>query len=120
GDASIGVSQSGGGLTLSGTISGPFGITKVGAGNLVLNGSNTFTGGVAINAGQIVVGNSNALNGRAVTFGAASSFGTLTLNGFNVTISGLNTNATPGTTFIQNISATPATLTVNGGGTFAG
>ena len=47
GDANIGVPQIGPGLTLSGTISGPFAITKVGAGNLYLNGSNTFTGGVA-------------------------------------------------------------------------
>ena len=44
-----------GSLTLNSTISGGFGITKVGAGTLVLGGStaNTFSGTTMVNAGSL-------------------------------------------------------------------
>ncbi len=53
-DASIGVTQSGGSLTLNGGIVGNFALTKVGAGTLNLNGANTFTGGLTVAAGALV------------------------------------------------------------------
>ena len=51
-------------ITLSGILSdgdAAGSLTKVGAGTLVLNGENTFTGGVAINAGTVQAGNASAL-----------------------------------------------------------
>src|SRR5206468_3556088 len=53
GDATIGVTQSGGSLTLNNPISGSFALTKVGAGSLTLNGNSTFTGPLNINGGTL-------------------------------------------------------------------
>ena len=111
-DTIIGVTQSGGSLTLNNAIGGNFGITKVGNGTLALAGNNTFTGGVTINAGNLQLGNPGALNSsspNSVTFGP-SSVGTLSLNGKSVTIGALN-GATSSTT-VQNSSASAATLTL--------
>jgi len=119
-----------GDTTVSGAIATTSGsLTKSGNGILTLNGANTFTGGLTLNAGTVSLGNTAALNSTAgfentVTFGSGST-GTLSLNGNNATIAGLNTNATPGTTFVQNGSAsTNATLTIgnstNSNSTFAG
>ena len=57
-------------ITLSGILSDGIvagSLTKVGEGTLVLNGENTFTGGVAINAGTVHAGNASALGTGAVT-----------------------------------------------------
>jgi len=102
--------------TLSGVLSGAGGVTKKGGAALNLNVSNTFTGGLTIHAGPVILGNSGALNSttpNAVSFDAGS-VGALTLNGKNVTVSGLTTDATTvGTPFVENKNATPATLTIN-------
>ena len=107
-----------GDTTVSGAIATTSGsLTKSGNGILTLNGANTFTGGLTINAGTVSLGNTSALNSTAgsentVTFGSGST-GTLSLNGNDATITSLNTNATPGTTFIKNGSASNnATLTI--------
>ena len=65
GNATIGVTQSTGELQLNNAIGGNFGLTKVGAGTLLLAGSNTFSGSVAINAGTLALGNSGALGSTA-------------------------------------------------------
>ncbi len=119
-----------GDTTVSGAIATTTGsITKSGNGTLTLNGTNTFTGGLTINAGTVTLGSTAALNStagfeNAVVFGSGST-GTLSLNGNNATIASLNTNATPGTTFIKNGSAfNNATLTIgnstNANSTYAG
>jgi autotransporter-associated beta strand protein len=117
--------------TINQAISGAGALTKVDGGTLILNGNNTFTGGLTINAGTVRLGSAGALNStagleNAVEFGASST-GTLALNGNSVVIANLTTNATPGTTFVQNAngsSVSNATLTVgnstNASGTFAG
>ena len=106
-------------------------MAKAGTGTLTLQGANTFTGGLTINAGTVQLGNTGALDStagseNAVAFGSGST-GTLALAGYNVVIANLNTNATPGTTYVQNAngaSVSNATLTVgnstNASGTFAG
>ena len=68
-------------LTVSGAISGGFSLTKKGTGNLTLNGTNTFTGGLNLTAGTLNINSAAAL-------GATGS--TLTINGGNID----NTNAT--------------------------
>ncbi len=65
GATTIGVTQSTGELQLNNAIGGNFGLTKVGAGTLLLAGNNTFTGSVAINAGTLALGNSGALGSTA-------------------------------------------------------
>lgn len=52
-------------VTLSGNISGAPDITKVGAGELVLTGSNSFTGSLFINKGQVTARGENALGDNA-------------------------------------------------------
>jgi autotransporter-associated beta strand protein len=101
--------------TFSGALSGAGGVTKFGSAALRLNASNTFTGGLTIDVGPVILGNAGALNSttpNAVSFGA-DSVGALTLNGNSVTVSGLSTSATVGSPFVENKSATAATLTVN-------
>ena len=96
---------------------------------LFLNGNNNFTGGLTINDGVVQLGNAGALNSavpQAVTFGSnagSNAPATLRLAGNSVTVSALNTDSgSPGTTFIENANATPATLTINqsADNTFAG
>ncbi|NBP89517.1 MAG: hypothetical protein EBU59_13670, partial [Planctomycetia bacterium] len=58
-------------LTVSGTIvtlsAGGAGITKEGAGTLVLTGSNTYSGGTTLNAGTLVIGNTSAASSGTIT-----------------------------------------------------
>jgi autotransporter-associated beta strand protein len=44
-------------ISLTGALSGAGGLTKAGAGNLVITGANTYTGATNINAGKLQVGN---------------------------------------------------------------
>ena len=60
-------------LTVGGSISGAFTLTKAGAGTLVLTASNTFTGGLTISGGTLVMGNTNALGTNGMTFGNGST-----------------------------------------------
>lgn len=62
-------------LSVGGAIGGSFGITKAGAGLLVLSANNAFSGGITLGAGTLVLGNAGALG-----------TGPLTING-----GGLNT-----------------------------
>jgi autotransporter-associated beta strand protein len=82
---------SSGGLTIAGNISGNYGIIKGSSGEIILSGSNNYTGLTTINAGI------------------------LTLTGANATTAGLTINS--GTLNINHHSALGAgTLTINGGG----
>ncbi len=58
-----------------------FGITRAGAGLLVLTGSNTFGGGVTVNAGTVRINNSNGLGTGSKTITARSSFARVELDG---------------------------------------
>jgi len=94
-------------------------------GQLRLSGDNSgFNGNAAITIGEIQIGSSTALSsGNTVTFNSNANTKTFTLNGNNLTIGGLATGATVGTSLVQNANATPVTLTVNlvsGNNTFAG
>jgi fibronectin-binding autotransporter adhesin len=62
-----------GGVTLSGIISGDYGLTKIGTGRLSLTGNNTFTGAVQINEGTFnVAGLGTAAGTGSITLGSAT------------------------------------------------
>ena len=100
--------------TLSGLfgIAGNIGLTKSGAGTVVLANSNTFTGPVQINAGTIQLGMSGALNSAA---SLVMTNGVFDLNGWNQAFSMLS--GTAGT--INNSATADSILTWNIGVTNA-
>ncbi len=104
-------------ITLTNVVTGSGALTKTGAGELQIDGANTFTGGLVINDGRVKLGNAGALNSsspNSVSFGAgATAAAVLEINGNSLTISGLNTHATPGAPVIENANGTSATLTVS-------
>jgi len=124
-------------LTISGNISGGFGITKTaGAGTfgvLTLSGNNTFTGGVDLTSGTLKLGHASALGTGALTINAGSidnsSGAALTLANNNpITINGnftftgtdnlnlgngaVSLGSAAGT--VRQITVSAGTLTVNG------
>jgi len=119
-----------GALIIGTNITGAIALTKSGSSTaaLILNGNNTFTGGVIVNSGSLQIGNAGALNStpsseNAVSFGPSST-GNLSLGGYSVVIANLSSNATLGAPMVQNANASAATLTVgnaaNLSGAFAG
>ena len=83
----------------AGAISGATALTKTGSGVLTLtnSGTNTFTGGVAINGGELQLGGAgNVLPTSAVVTLAAASGVTLDLNGENQLLGGLAGGGTNG------------------------
>jgi autotransporter-associated beta strand protein len=70
-------------LTLIGSISGSGGLEKIGAGTLVLSGSNGYSGGTTVEHGTLIVANNDAIeDGTNLSVGAdLSVFGTLVPTG---------------------------------------
>lgn len=92
-----------------------------GPGTVYLGQSSNYSGGWSIDSGTLRTGNASALGAGGVAFGSGST-GKLQLNGTNLSVSSLSTNATVGTPVIENGAAGTGTLTVNttGTGTYAG
>lgn len=113
---------SGNDLTLNGVISGSAGLqfqagAPGGAGTVLLNAQNTYTGATFFNmssTGVVKLGVNNALPTTTdLTLGYSTSFGgVLDLNGKNQTISSLRSDVGNGS--IRNNGNVDATLTVNG------
>ena len=80
-------------LTVGGAISGAFGLTKAGAGVLLLNAPNTYTGTTTVSLGTLQYGIDNALPGGGVTVSGGTlslgtysdSVGTVTLTAGTIT-----------------------------------
>ena len=102
-------------LTGSNGIAGTANLNKSGTGTLIINNANSFNGGVILNGGVIQLGNSGALGTtNGLLFGANVAAGTkLQLYSNSITLTGLNTNATPGSAVVENGGASDATLTLN-------
>ncbi|MBR1207141.1 autotransporter domain-containing protein [Bradyrhizobium sp. AUGA SZCCT0051] len=63
-------------LSISSAVGGSGGLTKIGIGTLVLNGTNTYGGATIINAGTLEVGNGNAIpDTSAVTVASGATLG---------------------------------------------
>ena len=87
-------------ITIGASIGGVGALTKAGTGTLTLSGSNSYTGGTAINGGAISLGSVNALGNSSISL---SSGGALSLKGLS-----------SGSTFTNNISVTSGTGIVQG------
>jgi fibronectin-binding autotransporter adhesin len=85
-----------GGLLISDVVSNggvAAGITKAGAGTLVLSGTNTFTGAVIVNSGTVEAQNNSAF-GSTATGVTVQSGGTLMLNGVHIGVEALSLTGT--------------------------
>jgi len=92
-------------LTMSGGATATSGaLTKIGAGTLILSGTNSYTGATTVSAGTLMLGNSSALS----TGNLAVNAGTLDLAGFNTATTLLSGSGT-----IANSSAVDSTVTIN-------
>ncbi|MGA2052784.1 MAG: autotransporter-associated beta strand repeat-containing protein, partial [Opitutales bacterium] len=105
--------------TLAATITdnSPGNLTKVvvaGSGVWALTGSNSYSGGTAVNSGEIQLGATNALGTGNLTVGAP---GKVDLNGFSLTLSGLSG---AGTIDSSSSGTMLITLTNSGNATFSG
>lgn len=100
-NSNLGATNVGDTFTLSGVISGGFGITKIGAGTVILSGVNTYTGATNINAGilsvtgsladatAVTVANDATYNLAASdTIASLTGAGNVTLNSNTLTVAG--------------------------------
>ena len=108
-------------LTISGIISGAFGVTKAGAGTMMLSGANTYTGTTSISEGTlsastivVAAGASNIGNTTsAVVLGSSTTSGTLLYTGASATYTrGFTVNAFGGG--INNTTANLLTIGTGG------
>lgn len=129
--------------TVSSELAGTAGMTKAGAGSLILSASNTFSGNVAVNAGTLQIASDSALGNAAndlvnsgilkttasVALGAGrdiSGSGTYDLaNGTTLTANGnvdntATTLANTGTLDLQGGTRTLGSVTLNAAGTISG
>ncbi len=103
-DENIELDRNGGGFiadngttsSLSGVISGPGRFTKEGAGTLILNGANLFTGGMFIDDGILIVGVPTAL-GLGDVFLEGGTLRTTSLDPLTIQIAGNYTQGSGGT-----------------------
>lgn len=91
----------------------PVSFVKSGAGAVKLSGTNTFSGGFYLNAGVLQIGSAGAL---PVTGAVAVEGGTLDLNGYDITVGALSSQALNTAGLITNTVAGAKTLTVGNGG----
>nr|WP_255263533.1 autotransporter-associated beta strand repeat-containing protein [Pseudomonas aegrilactucae] len=70
-------------ITLLGLVNGAGSLTKHGAGNLILNGANSYQGGTTLKAGTLTVGDATALGSGALTVSGASTLASNTALALN-------------------------------------
>lgn len=103
-------------LVLAGVVSGSGGIVKGGNGILSISGhDNTFTGSVSVENGTLsLLGNDRLPVTTTVNLGAGATSGTMQLNGYSQTVTGLSSTGT-GTTnaVVSGSGTTTSVLTVN-------
>ncbi|MCR6475860.1 autotransporter-associated beta strand repeat-containing protein [Variovorax sp. ZS18.2.2] len=115
-------------MTLAGTISGSGAVNQLGSGTTVLTGTNTYTGGTAINAGTLQLGNGGATgsiqgdvaNDGVLAFnrsGATTFAGTISGSGAVSQLGSGTTVLTAANTYTGNTAIKAGTLQLGNGGT---
>ena len=89
-NATIGVTLSGGSLTLNNPIGGNFGLTKVGAGTLTLADNNIYSGGTNVTNGTLNTTSTGSLGPGPLTINAANGVAAAVNLGNNQMVSGLS------------------------------
>jgi len=82
--------------TYTGAISGTGGLIKIGSANQTLSGSNSFSGGVTINAGTVTSTNANAFGSGTITLGDSTNTGLASTLAANTSVSMSNPITTAG------------------------
>ena len=106
-------------LTVSGNVSGGFGITKQGPGTLIISGSNTYTGTTTVNSGILQLNSAGALPAGANVVVAG---GALDIHGQTISIGdlGFGDGASLEVASITDSGATAGSLTLGGDVTYTG
>jgi autotransporter-associated beta strand protein len=101
-----------GSLTISSAITGASrSVTKDGAGELILSGANTFSGGVTMNAGTLTVSSASALGTGSLTLAG----GTLRLNTASVSLGTLSVTGNSTIDFAGNNTLNLTNFSINAG-----
>jgi autotransporter-associated beta strand protein len=107
--------------TIGSTLAGTAGLTKAGAGTLVLSGANSFSGGIALSAGGLSVSAANNLGdaGNDIAFGGGTLVTTASFEtGSGMDFSGSGTiDIAGGTTLTNNGAFNMSALTLSNTGT---
>ena len=115
--------------TISAVITGNDGLTKAGAGTLVLSAANSYTGATNVDQGTLAVSNSSALNGSAVTVasgarlqlqGSVNINSAVTLNGATSLFINGGNDTISGAVSLGSASTFSNTSTNNNSGTLSG
>lgn len=114
--ARIGTYDASAQLTISGQISGNYGLFTSGLGTIVLSGASTYTGGTQIYRGTVKLasGNNRLPTATALTFGGTTDSVTFDLDGNSQQIARLINGISASNRMVTNSSITAATLTLDG------
>ncbi|MGA3251884.1 MAG: autotransporter-associated beta strand repeat-containing protein, partial [Paraburkholderia sp.] len=108
--------------TITQNITGAGALTKVGSGNLTLDGANTFSGGTTVSAGTLGVGDASSPGAALGGGGAVTVASGATLGGYGSVTGDVTNNGTisVANAFAQFASGPTGNFTINGNVTNAG
>ena len=118
-NVSVAVSHGSDSLTLAGTLAGAeFGLTKTGAGSLILTGTNSYGGATRVDAGSVWINGDQARASGAVTVAAGATLGGVGTLGGSITLDSGATYAPGETAGAVGRQTLGGSLTCNSGSIF--